>query len=253
MTNKFLNLLNAILADPEKRHAARYKLVRQIAGLFGFRVYARDLAWVNDRDYKNSWQDFPGNSGTKNYVDDRRFQLYTLAKSVKHIPGDLAECGVRFGASSFILLAATEKTDKHLYGFDSFKGLSEPEQEDAVNEDYLYKWKKDDLAISDSAALKNLAQFGERVTLFKGWIPSRFSEVEDKPFCLVNIDVDLYSPTKDSLEFFYEKLNPGGVIVCDDYGAEICPGAKKAMDDFAHSIEKSVMHLTTGQGLLFKD
>ena len=76
---------------------------------------------------------------------------------------------------------------------------------------------------------KNLSQFPQRFKLFKGWIPDKFHEVSDKKFCLVHIDVDLYQPTLDSLNFFWDKLN-GGVLVCDDYGSLLCPGTKKAMD-----------------------
>lgn len=69
---------------------------------------------------------------------------------------------------------------------------------------------------------------------------------------MIHIDVDLYQPTLDSIEFFWDKLNVGGVLVCDDYGFETCPGAKKAMDDFFSKKNMSVIHLPTGQGVVFK-
>ena len=53
-----------------------------------------------------------------------------------------------------------------------------------------------------SLAEKNLNQFPQRYQLFKGWIPDRFDEIALKKFCLVHIDVDLYQPTLDSLNFF---------------------------------------------------
>jgi O-methyltransferase len=61
------------------------------------------------------------------------------------------------------------------------------------------------------------------VHLYKGWIPSRFIEVEDRQFSFVHIDVDLYEPILDSLNFF-PKLVKGGVIVFDDYGITQFPG-----------------------------
>ncbi len=68
--------------------------------------------------------------------------------------------------------------------------------------------------------------------LYKGWIPNRFTEVEDKQFSFVHIDVDLYEPTRDSVNFFFPKLLENGVIVCDDYGLCQFPGATKAIDEF---------------------
>ncbi|HEX3704868.1 MAG TPA: TylF/MycF/NovP-related O-methyltransferase, partial [Vicinamibacterales bacterium] len=49
---------------------------------------------------------------------------------------------------------------------------------------------------------------------------------------LLHIDVDLYEPTRDSIAFLYERMNPGGIVVCDDYGFMTCPGATKAIDEF---------------------
>ena len=68
--------------------------------------------------------------------------------------------------------------------------------------------------------------------LYKGWIPDRFKEVENRKFQFVHIDVDLYQPTLDALEFFYPRLVSGGVIVCDDYNLTMFPGAKQAWDEF---------------------
>ena len=39
-----------------------------------------------------------------------------------------------------------------------------------------------------------------------GWIPDRFVEVKNKKFSFINIDVDIYEPTKKSLEFFFPRL-----------------------------------------------
>jgi predicted O-methyltransferase YrrM len=85
----------------------------------------------------------------------------------------------------------------------------------------------------------------------RGWIPERFDIVSDKTFSIVHIDVDLYQPTRDALEFFYPRLNPGGLMICDDYGSVACPGAKKAVDDFCKRLGKVPAALTTGQAVIF--
>jgi len=69
----------------------------------------------------------------------------------------------------------------------------------------------------------------------------------------VHVDVDLFEPTAARLEFFYPRLVSGGMIVCDDYGFTTCPGARKACDDFcAKTPQQTVIHLTTGQGIIMK-
>ena len=90
-----------------------------------------------------------------------------------------------------------------------------------------------------------------RVVFHPGWIPDKFADVDEKKFCFVHIDVDLYEPTRASLAFFGERLTPGGILICDDYGFETCPGARLAMDEYAGAVRKPVVHLPTGQGIIF--
>ena len=104
----------------------------------------------------------------------------------------------------------------------------------------------------EAAASHNLQKFNGSFTLYKGWIPARFDEAKDKTFSLVHIDVDLYEPTLASLAFFWPRISAGGMIVCDDYGFESCPGARRAMDEFFAERGLSVVHLTTGQGFVTK-
>jgi hypothetical protein len=97
----------------------------------------------------------------------------------------------------------------------------------------------------------NLAEF-RNVSLNKGWIPTIFRSVPTTSFAFVHIDVDLYEPTKDSIEFFYPLMNPGGVIVCDDYGFTTCPGATKAIEEYLSDKDEKMMSLASGGGFLLK-
>jgi hypothetical protein len=70
------------------------------------------------------------------------------------------------------------------------------------------------------------------VSVMPGWIPARFDEVGDRAFAFVHVDVDLYQPTRDSLEFFFPRLAAGGALVVDDYNWARFPGARTAVDEF---------------------
>jgi len=70
------------------------------------------------------------------------------------------------------------------------------------------------------------------VNIYKGWIPTRFNEIECKQFSFVHIDVDMYDPTFKSLEFFFPRLVKGGIIVCDDYNLKNFDGATKAWNKY---------------------
>ena len=103
----------------------------------------------------------------------------------------------------------------------------------------------------ESRTLETLKEF-RLIKLFKGWIPERFPEVANEKFRLVHIDVDLYEPTRDSLEFFYPRISTGGVMVFDDYGVTSCPGAYKAVNEFMNDKPEYVLHLPTAQGIIIK-
>jgi O-methyltransferase len=59
-------------------------------------------------------------------------------------------------------------------------------------------------------------------------------------------------PEKAALEFFWDKLVPGGVVLSDDYGDVGYEGQKKMYEDFAAAHGLTLLTLPTGQALLFK-
>jgi predicted O-methyltransferase YrrM len=251
MLKKIKILTETIVGNKQQKYESRHILLSYLSGKSGFRLGNKNLLWHKDSEFKNVYSLIKADKERVN-IPERKFVLYSIAKSIVHIQGDIVECGVYMGESSFLMLKANEHTNKNFYGFDSFEGLSEPEENDIINNEYTFKWKKNDLSVSENIAFNNLKLFENRFELYKGWIPEKFHKVENKNFSMIHIDVDLYQPTLDSIEFFWDKLNVGGVLVCDDYGFETCPGAKKAMDDFFSKKNMSVIHLPTGQGVVFK-
>jgi O-methyltransferase len=162
-----------------------------------------------------------------------------------HIPGNTAECGVFAGASSHLICCANEGTGKVHHVFDSFEGLSKPGESDGEH------WQGGDLAFPLQKVRANLGAF-DKVELHKGWIPERFPDVADQRFSFVHIDVDLKQPTLQSVEFFYPRLNEGGILICDDYGFATCPGATTAVDGFLGDKTEKMIRLPGGAGFLIK-
>ena len=48
------------------------------------------------------------------------------------------------------------------------------------------------------------------------------------------------------------RVVPHGIIVCDDYGFDTCPGARQAMDTYFADRKVPIVHLPTGQGLVIR-
>lgn len=220
-------------------------MARIAASVFGdFPISEDHKAWREDRPFLADCRRLsPGSP----YSEDRKWTLREYARQVDPLPGDMAECGCYQGASAVFMLQASSHGT--LFLFDSFQGLSEPDSHDAQDKEGVRNWEAGDMESSEAALRRNLDSFDGFVVL-PGWIPERFNDIADNRFRLVHVDVDLYQPTRDSLEFFYPRLVEGGVIVMDDYGFLTCPGAKRAADEFAASIGKRVLHLPTGQGVI---
>lgn len=247
--NKIKLLTQSVFGNERTAFEARYALLSVLAKKISVRLYNKDYIWPNDREFQSVWYDFPSYGNAE--IHERRFNLYYLSKSVKNVPGDTAECGVFEGAGSHIILKSNVGVDKKHYIFDSFEGLSQIEDNDFVESSKTLQWCENDLAIAENVVHDNLKSFNN-IVYFKGWIPDRFHEVAKKRFSFVHIDVDLYQPTLDSIGFFYEKMACGGMMVCDDYGSKRCPGAYSAMNDFFKDKSESIIHLTTGQGVVIK-
>jgi hypothetical protein len=56
----------------------------------------------------------------------------------------------------------------------------------------------------------------------------------------------------DALEFFWPRIVPGGVVLCDDYGSIGCPGSRKAMDAFFADKKVRFIELPTAQAMVIK-
>jgi O-methyltransferase len=204
-----------------------------------FSEYGR--SFFNNVEFATFYEKYVGDN-VHSY--DRKYFLSQLVKLTSHINGDIAECGVFEGASSYLMFDRIKNTKKKIHLFDSFEGLSSPQSIDGKY------WKKGNLSISEKIVKENLPN-SENILYYKGWIPDKFPMVTGITFSFVHLDVDLYQPTYDSLVFFYPRMEVGGIIICDDYGFDSCPGAKKALDEFFLNKEK-IINSPTGQAFIVK-
>jgi O-methyltransferase len=233
----------------------RDQLVEQLAAWSGRFLYKGHLIWPNDWSWLKPYEKYlspdAANGLPKTRIIDRRFTLIQLARTVSELRGSTAECGVLGGVGSAMIcktLEATYQNNERHWGFDSFEGLPEPEKIDISPQSWQ---KKGSLAISPQVAMKNLGDF-DFCTLVKGWIPQCFKPAEAEQFRLVHIDLDLYQPTVDSLQFFYPRAVPGAVFVLDDYGHLTCPGVRQAVDEFFCDKPEAVVESVCGTAFVFK-
>lgn len=174
------------------------------------------------------------------------YNLYSLINQTNCIEGDLAEVGVYEGGSSFIINKCKHK-DKKLYLFDTFSGFQDVGKFD--NENILWNGK-----LSSDCYIRLKKYFiNDNVEIVKGYFPdSAPALLQNKKFSFVHLDADTYLSTLKCLEFFYDKISIGGVILIHDYTNDHAPGVKKAVDQFLITKKEVVNILDDSQSIIIK-
>ena len=177
------------------------------------------------------------------------------------LPGARAECGAYRGATALLLAHAWRSRDPAfkgdgLYLIDSFVGTSASGEHDLipvrVEDGTTRREAFFPVAKADISPELVRGFFGEfpQVAICPGWIPQVFATLPERDWAFVHLDVTLYEPTLAALEYFYPRLNTGGVIICD--GSIFCPGAKKAWDEFCAKRALSFVVLGNRESILIK-
>jgi len=169
------------------------------------------------------------------------------------VPGDFVECGVWRGGVVLAMILALQRLgvdDRDLWLFDTFEGMTEPEDVDTspFDEPARSTWER-----ARAAGRKawhwyfdeELTGFGkeavEAMLVATGYPPERLhlvqGPVEDTlpsegldRLALLRLDTDWYASTRHELECLYPLLSPGGVLLIDDYGH--WDGCRRAVDEF---------------------
>jgi hypothetical protein len=176
-------------------------------------------------------------------------RVFALCRSVEYvansgIPGDIVECGVWKGGSMMAVahtLLDCGTTDRKLYLFDTFDGMTEPT---AVDKDMrgqsaseLMKkrkaagrsWCRSTLEEVETA-MKSTGYDEGNMVFVKGKVEETIPERAPEKIALLRLDTDWYESTYHELKHLYPRLSVGGVLIVDDYG--YWNGARRAVDQF---------------------
>jgi len=186
-----------------------------------------------------------------------RDKMYEYFENIQDIKGDFVEFGV-FEGSSFILLAGIAISQgKRIHGFDSFKGLAKPTKKDYLD-GKIGKYPKGRFNTNGCRQLRDkLEKIGHEpdkdYCLWEGFIPDVFKKApESISFSFAFVDLDHYMPTVSSLGWLFERLEVGGLVLCDDYFPEKKHLASPAIREFMEK-NKEIEILENGNNqVLFK-
>lgn len=171
-----------------------------------------------------------GNSLSGKAETDR---IVEILKEISSLDGDICEVGVYRGGTAKYIVDNSGGSDVFL--FDTFEGMPYYDQEKDK------RWGIGSFGKTDFEIVKNLFSDKLNVKIYKGIFPSDTSyNIKNNKFKFVHLDVDNYQSYKECLEFFYDRMVEGGIMVFDDYDHECCPGSNRAIDEFFSSKEEKI-------------
>ena len=95
--------------------------------------------------------------------------------------------------------------------------------------------------------IKERLSFTDKVIYHHGFFNETFPDIDKSiRFNYAFCDVDLYQSVLECFEFFYPRMNPGGVLFFDDCFCEHTPGAKIAIDEIVESHPELNVYVTGG-------
>jgi O-methyltransferase len=191
----------------------------------------------------------------RNY--DIQWRVHVLCWAASHalnLAGDFVDCGVHTGifARAVIHFTKFETTSKKYFLLDTFSGLDERySSKEEMERNSAMGYDKNDPEKLYRQVIKTFEGFN--VNIIKGAVPDTLPMVNTNKISYLSVDMNCAAPEVAALEFFWDKMVSGGVIILDDYGyADSHTEQRLAHDAFAKKKNVQILILPTCQGIIIK-
>ena len=166
------------------------------------------------------------------------YRMYSLYGAIRYIiandiPGDFVECGVYRGGSCMMMaltLMSLGVTDRRIYLYDTFRGMSEPGAADiSMKRDRVgvTEWREKQAEDHNEWCFAALDEVQQNMTS-TGYDVNQLRYVEGRTqdtlpdtlpgdIALLRLDTDWYDSTYHELTHLYPRLVKNGVFISDDY------------------------------------
>ena len=163
---------------------------------------------------------------------------YELYKMIADLPGDIVECGVFRGQGLLywakLIQIFNPLSPRKVIGFDTFAGVPDSVKDHSDRESSA---SFRDYSLVPASVMDKARQQGldHRIEIIAGDATGTIRQyaAERRGFrvALLNLDFDVYEPTKAALDALYERVVPDGLICFDEYAVHNW-GESDAADEF---------------------
>ena len=177
-----------------------------------------------------------------------------LAAYAAKLEGDFVECGVNTGIDSLAVCEYLDfnKTGKNFWLLDTFEGaIEEQMSEEEVVAGRLAESQANYYQCYE-VAKENFSSY-KGAKLIKGIIPNSLAQCNSiHKVAYLAIDMSIAIPERAAIEYFWQKIVAGGIVIFGAYGWAPFRPLKHTIDAFCKANGVEVILLPTGQGLLIK-
>ena len=168
--------------------------------------------------------------------------LWAAQNVLGHVEGDFVECGVFKGMSMGMLCDYVdfEATGRALWLYDRFSDYSQGDMKKPM------QGHEDDLK---SITAKRFEKYSH-VKMIDGVVPDSFKQGIPEKIAFIHIDMNEAAAERAALETLWPSMQPGCMVVLDDYGSQGLPNQTNTHNEFFASKRLFVAELPTGQGLV---
>jgi hypothetical protein len=183
--------------------------------------------------------------------------LWAAATAIR-VPGDFVECGVNAGFMSSAIMHRLNwrAVDKRFYLIDTFSGPPLGQYSCEEVDRGRLRLAADAMAagayVSDLERVRaNYFEWPNAVVV-PGIVPDVLTALNVGTVAFLHIDMNCAYPERAALEFFWDRLSPGGFVLLDDYAYFGHECQAHAIDEATWSRGVEILSLPTGQGVIIK-
>lgn len=207
--------------------------------------FATYAPWLNDEAFLALHDKIKDNTLVDIY---RCFELWSLAGQLSGIEGDILEVGVWRGGTGAILASAVKADrDKKVYLADTFAGVVKAGENDTAYKGGEHSDTSIDIVRNLMASLTL-----DNTEILQGIFPDATHASVRGKIALLHCDVDVYSSSKDIVEWCLPRLSVGAMLVFDDYGFFGCEGVTTFCNEFRKRKGFLFLHNLNGHAVFVK-
>jgi len=215
------------------------------------------IAWMSDPRFVEAYRRGMATGhrfGANLHIEWRVFLACWAARVASDLDGDFVECGVNTGIFSAAICSYLDFNrfpEKHFYLLDTFEGLPAEQLTPKELEAGIATAAATEYFDTYELVRATFAQY-PNVVLIKGRVPDTLPLCPAERIAYLCLDMNAEKPERAAIEYFWERIVPGGMIVLDDYGFLPHALQRASLDEFARLHNTGIFTLPTGHGLLVK-